>query len=80
MARDIKGQFTCAAGDQWDYLALMFYKDEKYAADLMSANPEYSGVTVFSGGEVILIPYIEETEAEYSEEEAMANTTAPWRT
>ncbi len=77
MARDIQGQFTCAAGDHWDWLALMFYKQEKYAADLMSANPEYSGVTVFQGGEVILIPRIEETE--YNEEETMASTFAPWK-
>ncbi len=77
MARDIKGQFTCAAGDQWDWLALIFYKSEKYAADLMSANPEYSGVSVFSGGEKILIPRIEDTE--YNEEAEMAVTSAPWK-
>lgn len=77
MTRDIKGQYTCAAGDQWDWLALMFYKDSKYAVDLMSTNPDYSGVTVFSGGEVILLPRIEETE--YDEEAEMADTEAPWK-
>lgn len=77
MARDIQGQFTCAAGDHWDWLALIFYKQEKYAVDLMSANPEYSGVTVFSGGEVILVPRIED--AAYNEEAEMANTSAPWK-
>lgn len=77
MARDIKGQYTCSSGDQWDWLAMMFYQDSMYAPDLMSANPEYSGVTVFSGGEVILIPRIEETE--YNEEAELANTEAPWK-
>lgn len=77
MTIDIKGVFTCASGDSWDWISLMFYKDEKYAVDLMSANPQYCGLTVFQGGEVIYIPDLQSTPA--NSETALANTSAPWK-
>ena len=77
MAREIKGVFTCANGDSWDWLAIAFYGDERYAVDLMNANPEYCGKTVFTGGEVIYIPAINVPED--NAETELANTEAPWK-
>ena len=77
MARNILGTYTCASNEQWDWLALDFYGDEKYTSDLMNANPEYCGITVFSGGEEIYVPNLGKTG--YNIEEAMANTQAPWK-
>lgn len=77
MAREIMGTFTCAANDQWDWLALAFYGDEKYTTELMNANPEYCGLAVFEGGEKIYVPYLGDTEI--NDEEALANTSAPWK-
>lgn len=75
--RPILGTFQCAAGDSFDSLSLLFFGDEKYAGDLMNANPESSGKIVFDGGEEIYIPVIEE--AEESSESKYANTIAPWK-
>lgn len=69
-------EYHCAANDSFDSVALEVYGDEKYAADLMNANPEYCGMTVFNGGEVLLIPTLDVPE---DEEDAMANTIAPWK-
>ena len=77
MTYRIKGTFTCAANDSWDWIAMMFYHDETYAADLMNANPEYCGMSTFRGGEVLLIPEIPDTET--TDEARMANTQAPWK-
>ena len=77
MTQEIRGVFTCANGDSWDWLALAFFGDEKYATDLMNANPEYCGKMVFTGGEVIYVPAL--TTPEDSDEAALANTVAPWK-
>ena len=77
MTQEIRGVFTCANGDSWDWLALAFFGDEKYATDLMNANPEYCGKMVFTGGEVIYVPAL--TIPEDSDEAALANTAAPWK-
>lgn len=77
MTYTIKGTFTCAANDSWDLISLMFFKNERYAPDLMNVNPEYCGQATFRGGEVILIPDI--PEAEETEEAQLANTSAPWK-
>lgn len=69
-------EYHCAANDSFDGVALEVYGDEKYAADLMNANPEYCGMTVFNGGEVLLIPALDVPE---DDEGAMANTIAPWK-
>ncbi len=69
-------EYHCAAGDSFDGVALEVYGDEKYAADLMNANPKYCGMTVFNGGEVLQIPALDVPE---DDEDAMANTIAPWK-
>lgn len=69
-------EYHCSASDSFDGVALAVYGDEKYAADLMNANPRYSGMTVFGGGEVLELPALDVPE---DDEGAMANTIAPWK-
>lgn len=67
--------YTCAAGDMFDSIAFALWQNESYAALLMEANPEYCGTLVFTGGEKLYLPVIDE-------EKAAADTlpeTAPWR-
>ncbi|MBQ9252240.1 MAG: phage tail protein [Clostridia bacterium] len=70
-------QYNCSANESFDSIALRLWRDEKYAPDLMNANPEYCGQTVFLGGEALLIPEIETPSR--SGEATLANTIAPWR-
>lgn len=67
----------CAANESFDGIALMIYGDERYAADLMNANPDYCGMSVFNGGETLRLPVVEADESD--DESAMANTNAPWK-
>lgn len=69
--------YHCAAGDAFDSVALILYGHENYAADLMTANPALCGTTVFSGGEILLLPLLDIPKS--STERAMANTIAPWK-
>lgn len=52
-------KYMCVAGESWDYIALVVYGNEKYAADLMNANPLFTYTPVFTGGEVLDIPVID---------------------
>ena len=45
--------YHCAAGESFDSIALRLYGHEKYAEDLMQANPGYCGLAVFDGGETL---------------------------
>ena len=67
-------QYNCAGGETFDSIALELFDDEKYAVDLMSANPEYCDRAVFAGGEAILIPDIDN-----SADEDQLPTEAPWK-
>ena len=69
--------YNCAAGESFDSIALKLYGHEKYAESLMEANPEYCGMAVFDGGEVLALPllYIPQSNTE----RALANTIAPWK-
>ena len=51
-------KYLCVAGETWDYVALVVYGDEKYAAELLNANPRFSFIPVFTGGEVLDLPVI----------------------
>jgi len=46
-------KYLCVAGETWDYIALVVYGNEKYAAELLAANPKFSCSPVFVGGEVL---------------------------
>lgn len=65
--------YVCAAGESFDGVARKLFGDEKYAAELLNANPEEDGKLVFSGGEVLRLPVIDAEEEENT-------ATAPWRT
>ncbi len=62
--------YIAQMGDTWDLLSLAFYGSEKHALTLMLANPAYSDIVVFGGGEMVTVPDIE-TET--------ASTLPPWR-
>jgi len=67
--------YTCSAGETFDSVGRDVYGDEKYAADLLCANPEYAAIMMFAGGEVLLLPVVEAL----PEGSAALPETAPWR-
>lgn len=67
--------YTCSAGETFDSMARDVYGDERYACNVMCANPEYSTTLVFSGGEMLYLPVVEIVKAE----EAALPQSAPWR-
>ena len=69
--------YHCAAGESFDSIALRLYGHEKYAEDLMQANPGYCGLAVFDGGETLALPPLSSPVS--NTERAMANTIAPWK-
>ena len=68
--------YHCAAGESWDTVALDLYGDEKYAADLLNANPQLCHITIFTGGEVLHIPTIRKAS---DGEAAYTPANAPWK-
>lgn len=55
----LSGQtYRCSAGEMFDSIALVLYGDEKYACELLMANPEQSLTQVFTGGEVLQLPIV----------------------
>ena len=70
--------YRASAGESFDLVALLVYGDEKYAAELMNANPDYCGLVVFAGGETLVLPELQIPA--HNDEAALANTIAPWRT
>lgn len=69
-------EYHCAGGETFDSAALEIYGDEKYAAELLCANPAYSGKSVFSGDEILEIPVVEGTE---ETEGGYLPAAAPWK-
>ena len=69
--------YKCSGGETWDSIALEIYGDEKYAADLLCANPEYDRISVFTGGELLLLPVVEVPEDD--DEETAIPATPPWK-
>lgn len=52
-------EYHCAAGESWDSVALSVYGDEKYAADIIAANPKFCHIVIFAGGERLALPTLE---------------------
>ena len=50
--------YVCRAGECFDSVALAVYGDEKYAAELLCANPKLCRIPVFEGGEELLLPVL----------------------
>ena len=69
--------YTCSAGETFDLIALYLYGDEKYAVELMRANPKLCGRCRFRGGEILSLPQI--TLPENSSETAAIPVNAPWK-
>ncbi len=70
---------VCSAGETFDSIALAEYEDEKYAADLLNANPAYCRTLVFTGGEVLLLPVVEAQEDTDMDEDDYVPAVAPWK-
>ena len=70
--------YTCAGGETFDSIARALWQDEKYASELLCANPEYSTKTVFTGGEILYIPVVDIPE-EDAENAAAEPEKAPWK-
>lgn len=67
-------QYNAAAGQTFDSIAQEVYGDEKYAAELMCANPHLTDLSVFTGQEAVLLPQID-----ISADADEAPVTAPWK-
>ncbi|MGI6234431.1 MAG: tail protein X [Christensenellales bacterium] len=66
--------YQCTAGETFDLVALILYGDEKYAGELMAANPALCTQVVFIGGEQLQVPVVE-----VPEEDEAAPAKAPWK-
>lgn len=51
--------YICSAGEMVDMVARIVYGDEKYACEILCANPEHSLTQVFDGGEILQLPVVE---------------------
>lgn len=74
----VSGQaYRCNAGETFDSVALAVYGDEKYACELLNANPSLCLKPVFTGGELLELPVVEiqdnDGEGNYMP------ATAPWK-
>lgn len=67
--------YYCSAGETFDSVALAVFGNEKYACELMNANPGICHISVFAGGEVIWTPILNLP----SEGKDAAPSVAPWK-
>lgn len=51
--------YQCVAGETFDSVALCVYGDEKYACEILNANPSLCHITVFTGDELLELPVVE---------------------
>ena len=68
--------YTCSAGETFDIVALQVYGDEKYACELLNANPALCLIPMFTGGEVLQLPEIVIPD---EPEEDLMPARAPWK-
>lgn len=69
-------EYRCAAGESWDSIALKVYGDEKYAADLLGANPALCEKIIFVGGEILRLPTVAQNQIGGP---VYTPANAPWR-
>lgn len=62
--------YETMAGDTFDSISLDFYDDEHYSSEIIQANSNYRNTIIFSGGEVLEIPIIEDK---------TNNSLPPWK-
>lgn len=70
-------EYKCVAGQTFDLVSLFVYGDEKYACDLLCANPSLSTKPVFTGGEILQLPVVEIPDVD--EDEDYMPPDAPWK-
>lgn len=51
-------RWIAAAGESFDSVAMNVYGYERYAAEILNMNPNYSSLMTFAGGEVLILPSI----------------------
>lgn len=74
----LSGQgYRCSAGETFDSVALAVYGDEKYACELLNANPALCTKPIFTGGEILALPVVEIPEDD-GDVEKMPDR-APWK-
>lgn len=66
-----------SAGETFDQIALHVYGKEKYATQLIAANPEYAHLDMFTGREVLRLPVV--TIEKPTDSGGYAPSKAPWR-
>lgn len=74
--------YSCSAGETFDSIALSVYGDEKYACELLNANPSKCHIPVFTGGETLDLPVVEVISTEdndTTEAENYMPAKAPWK-
>ena len=72
--------YQCVAGETFDSVALIVYGDEKYACEILNANPDLCLTPVFSGGELLDLPVVEIPDVDdEDEDEEQIPTSAPWK-
>lgn len=63
--------YTAKGGETWDMIAFKAWGEETLMCHLISSNPDLSQITVFSGGEQIILPELPE--------ERDTSSLPPWR-
>lgn len=51
-------KYVSVSGDSWDLIAFKVLGSEKYAPDLINANPDFVQTFIFKAGEELNIPEI----------------------
>lgn len=69
-------EYLCSAGETFDSVALTVYGHEKYACELLNANPALCRKPVFTGGELLALPAVDVPEDESGK---YMPATAPWK-
>lgn len=70
--------YTCTEGETFDSVSLKLYGDERYAWELLMANPALCHLARFQGGEVLAIPTVA-IPNEGIAQENYAPVIAPWK-
>ena len=72
-------KYHCSAGETFDSVSLEVYGDENYSCELLCANPEYTLITQFSGGEILELPSVDLPEDDETGNGVLLSVTAPWK-
>ncbi len=69
-------RYIASAGETFDFVALNVYGNERYAAELLNANPSVCEKMEFVGGEELILPVVEVTDPT---EPIYTPANAPWK-